>query len=104
MFTFTKDTICDAISRRRLLQFNYNNHARVVEPHLLGRDRSEHDVLSAYLVRGFSESGQKPYWRKYRLTEMRLVVILDEDFPGPRKDYNPNDKRMSKIYCRLPRD
>ena len=49
---FIRDTICEAIGKKRLLQFRYAGYVRVVEPHLLGYDTAEHDVLSAYLVRG----------------------------------------------------
>jgi hypothetical protein len=99
-----KDLICEAIRWKKLLQFTYGNHTRVVEPHLFGRDSAEHDVLSAYLVRGYSESGQKPYWRFYLLSNVTLLTMLDECFPGPRKGYNPKDPRMLKVYCRLERE
>jgi hypothetical protein len=99
-----KDLICEAIRRKNLLQFTYGNHTRVVEPHLFGRDSADHDVLSAYLVRGYSESQQKPYWRFYLLSNVTLLTMLDERFPGPRKGYNPKDPRMLKVYCRLDRE
>jgi len=73
------------------------------EPHILGRDSAGHDVLSAYLVRGYSESGKQPYWRFYLLRDLRLLTMLDETFSGPRKGYNPKDPRMLKVYCRLER-
>lgn len=73
-----------------------------MEPHLLGRDSADHDALCAYLIRGFTESGQKPYWRLYLLNKMEFVTVLDENFSGPRKGYNSRDKRMKKIYCCLP--
>src|SRR3989441_6823767 len=100
----TSDLICEAIRSKRLLRFSYGNHARVVEPHLFGRDSADHDVLSAYLVRGYSESRQKPYWRFYLLSNVKLLTMLDEGFAGPRKGYNPMDPRMLKVYCRLERE
>jgi len=99
----SKDIICGAISKKQLLQFLYDGRTRVVEPHLLGYDKAEHVVLCAYLVRGFTQSQQQPYWRTYFLSEMKLITILDETFPGPRRGYNPNDGRMLEIYCRLSR-
>jgi hypothetical protein len=99
-----KDLICEAIRRKRLLQFSYENHTRVVEPHILGRDAAGHDILSAYLVRGYSESRKQPYWRFYLLSDVKLLTMLDEHFPGPRKGYNPKDPRMLKVYCRLVRE
>lgn len=99
-----KDLICEAIRCKKLLQFSYGNHTREVELHLCGWDSAEHDVLSAYLVRGYSESQQKPYWRFYLLSNVMLLTMLDECFPGPRKGYNPKDSRMLKVYCRLERE
>jgi len=96
-----KDLICEAIRCKKLLQFSYRNHIRVVEPHIFGRDSAGHDVLSAYLVRGYSESRKQPYWRFYLLSDLKVLTTLDETFSGPRKGYNPKDPRMLKVYCRL---
>ena len=99
-----KDLICEAIQCKKLLQFSYGNHTRVVEPHILGRDSAGHDVLSGYLVRGYRESRKQPYWRFYVLSDVTLLSMLDETFLGPRKGYNPKDPRMLKVYCRLERE
>jgi hypothetical protein len=74
---------------KKLLQFSYGNHLRVVEPHILGRDSAGHDVLSDYLVRGYSESRKQPYWRFFLLSDLKLLTMLDETFSGPRKGYYP---------------
>lgn len=96
-----KDIICEAIKTKKLLQFRYDNRIRVVEPHLLGRNSAGHDALSAYLVRGYTESDSRPFWRLYLVLEMKGLSVLDESFAEPRKGYNPKDKRMVRIYCRL---
>lgn len=97
-----KDLICEAIRCKKLLQFSYGNHLRVVEPHILGKDSAGHDVLSAYIVRGYSESGKQPYWRFYLLSDLKALTRSTRPF-GPRKGYNPKDPRMMKVYCRLER-
>ena len=96
-----KDEICEAIKNKRLLQFHYDGLVRVVEPHLLGRTTSGKDSLSAYLVRGYTKLDQKPFWRYYPLSEIKNLAVLDEIFIGPREGYNPNDKAMKYIFCRL---
>jgi hypothetical protein len=98
------DLICEAIACKRLLQFIYQNHERVVEPHLLGRASSGHDIVSGYFVRGYSESQQEPGWRFYKLNDVTLLSMLDERFPGPREGYDPKDPRMQKVYCCLERE
>ena len=98
-----RDLICEAIRCKKLLQFSYGSHLRVVEPHMLGRDSAGHDVLSAYLVRGYSESRKQPYWRFYLLSDLKALTMVDETFSGTRKGYNPKDPRMLRVYCRLER-
>jgi hypothetical protein len=93
--------ICQAIEKQRLLQFSYDDLTRIVEPHLFGRKTSGNDVLSGYLVGGYTESDNAPYWRNYLVAEMEFVVMLEETFSGPREGYNPDDGSMEKIYCRL---
>ena len=93
--------ICEAIRRKRLLQFAYDDLTRVVEPHLLGRKTSGNVVLSAYLVDGYPESDHEPYWRNFVVDEMEFMVMLDEEFSGPRSGFNPDDKTMVEVFCRL---
>ena len=97
----TGDLICEAIRSKKLLQFSYGNHLRVVEPHVFGQDSAARDILSAYLVGGYSESGKEPYWRFYLLSNIPLLTILNEHFPGPRQGFNPKDPRIVKVYCCL---
>ena len=93
--------ICDAIRARRLLRFVYDGYERVVEPHLYGVNTAGHEALSAYLVRGWSASDTTPGWRSYLISEMRDTAALADSFGGTREGYNPNDSRMTHIYCRV---
>ncbi len=47
-----KQTIIDAIKGRNLLEFSYDGHQRVVEPHTFGVSTKGNDSLSAYQVEG----------------------------------------------------
>src|SRR6266571_564604 len=94
--------VCTAIRNQTLLSFRYEDgYERVVEPHLCGRNTADHDALSAWLVRGHSQSDARPGWRDYLLAEMRSVELLKDDFDGPRKGFNPIDPRFVQVYCRL---
>ena len=93
--------ICEAIEKKRLLQFSYEDLTRIVEPHLFGRKTSVNDVLSGYLVGGYTESDNEPYWRSYIVEEMEFVIMLDETFTGSKEGFNPNDNSMEEIYCSL---
>lgn len=93
--------ICEAIEKKRLLQFSYDELTRIVEPHLFGRKTSGNDALSAYLVGGYTESDSAPYWRSFLVEKMEFVILLDETFDRPREGYNPQDDSMVEIYCKL---
>jgi hypothetical protein len=99
-----RQLICSAIAAHRLLAFTYEGRERIVEPHRCGHNTAGHDVLLAWLVRGYSESGAGPGWRTYLLTEMRLAGVLEETFLSARPGYDPADGSMPLIYCQLPPD
>jgi hypothetical protein len=99
-----RDRVCDAISRKHLLRFRYaDDKIRIVEPHLVGENAANHDTLLAWVLRSETIDASNPAcWRNYLLKEMHSVEILLDTFNGPRPDYNPNDRRLVKVYCSLP--
>lgn len=91
-----------AIRHKRVVKINYEGHERIVEPHLVGRKKGTANVaLSAWQIRGFSESNTQPPWRNYTLDKIEKITVLDESFVGSRPGYNPNDSTMSEIFHRL---
>ena len=93
--------ICDAIRARRLIRFVYDGYERVTEPHIYGISTADREVLSAYLVGGWSASEGAPGWRKYLVRDMHDIHVLAESFAGPREGYNPEDRQVRQIFCRL---
>jgi hypothetical protein len=93
--------VCDAIRTRRLLRFVYEGYERVVEPHLYGINTANHEMLSAYLVGGWSRTDTSAGWRNYLVREMYDVHVLAESFTGARPEYNPDDPAFRQVHCRL---
>lgn len=91
------DTICRAIAERKTLTFFYRGSRREVEPHLVGYDSSGDLTLSAWQLSG--GSGQD--WRDFHVSSLSALSITDRSFSGPRPGYNPNDKTLTRIVCRL---
>ena len=85
------DLLCDAIRARRLLRFIYEGYERVVEPHLYGINSANHEMLSAWLIGGWSRTETEPGWRNYLVREMFDVHVLAEPCTGTRREYNPTD-------------
>jgi len=96
--------ICDAVRARRLLRFVYDGYERVVEPHLYGINTQNHEMLSCWLVGGWSKSEAAPGWRNYLVRDMADVHVLAEAFERPREGYNPDDDAFHQVFCRVQGD
>lgn len=99
-------TLCSAIHSRTIVQFNYmfgdDPGIRVVEPHMVARTKAGYIALSAWYLRGHSESRDGQGWREYLLSGIYSVIILDETFPGPRRGYNrTGGKSFHNVQCAL---
>lgn len=89
--------IVGAIDGRRILEFMYDGALRRAEPHLLGNNQTGKLTLSAWQLSG----GSAVSWRAFHVARMHDAVVTEENFDGPRAGYNPNDKTMIQVICRL---
>ncbi len=93
--------ICEAIHSRRIIRCYYKGGYRLFEPYCHGVSTAHNDALRAYQVGGYSKSGKPFSWKLLVMNEMRDISITDDSFDEIRPDYNPNDKQMIHIYCRV---
>ena len=93
--------LCDAIRAKRLVRFIYDGYERIVEPHLHGINAASHEILTGWLVGGWSESRPEPGWRNYLVKDMHDVHALADHFEGPRPKYNAFDPKVRQVFCRL---
>ena len=93
-------TICQAISEKKLIEFDYDGGNRIVEPHCAGITTAGNPGLRGYQVGGYSSSG-KMGWKMFDMSKAGSVSILDDHFDGPRSGYKQNDAGMSSIKCQL---
>jgi hypothetical protein len=94
--------ICNAITSKNIIEFYYNGGTRIVEPHCYGiHKQSGNEVLCGFQISGYSQSGNIPDWRLYDVSKITGLKITEKTFSKPRPKYNPNDKRMSKIFCQI---
>lgn len=93
-------TICDAIDQRRLIQFTYDGHPRVVIPACYGVTTKGNRALRAFQIEGSGTSDtEPPYWRLFTEDGMQGVVVLERTFAEVPPDYNPNDAHLDVICC-----
>jgi len=97
--------LCQAIQNMNLVSFYYNDQSpgyRTVEPHMVAYNSADALALSAWYLRGASESHDGEGWREYLLSEMRSVTVLQEQFQGPRRGYKRSGGKMfHNVRCAL---
>ena len=95
--------ICTAIKNKNLLEFKYKERTRIVEPHTLGINLKDNEVLSAYQVDSESDSIEIPDWGLFSISKISSLKILGETFDQPRffEGFNRNSSKMKTIICEL---
>lgn len=91
--------ICSAIGSKSVISFYYNGGTRVVEPFCHGSGKQGQELLRAYQVGGYSESGNPVGWKLFRADQISNVIQTGEHFNGSRPLYNPLDSAMRIIHC-----
>lgn len=91
----------EAIENRNLLEFDYDGHFRIVEPHTVGISNTGKESLSAYQIDGESSRGNVPCWGQFSISKIENLNVLDEQFTGVRHGYTQGDSRMSDIFAEL---
>lgn len=88
---------CDHIKNKSVISFSYKNTTRVVEPHLLGHDKDGDLTLSAWQLSGGSGQG----FRDFHVSKISGVATTGKNFERARLGYNPNDRTLSRVLCRI---
>jgi hypothetical protein len=79
-----------------VLEFDYHGYRRVVEPHLLGIHNSIAQLFG-YQIRGGSSRGDLPKWRRFDLSDVLDLQVLNEHFtPRAEGDRAPFDQVLFK--------
>jgi hypothetical protein len=93
--------ICNAIQSKTTLQFSYDGGLRNVEPYCFGVSRRGNPVLRAYQTGGSSRSGRPVGWKLFNVSKIIGPIAHGDPFTSNRPEYNPNDRDMTTIYCRV---
>ena len=100
-----KDDICDAIARRKVIQFYYKNKPRIAEPYICGESYANKYVLLAFQTGGYSSS-RKFGWKLFDLSNIAVLKITETEFNvsgEERRRYDPIDPRIKKTFCCIPK-
>jgi hypothetical protein len=96
----TPPAICQAIREHRRLTFDYGGLPREVEPYCHGVSSAAKEVLRAVQVGGASGSGGFGFGKLWEVAKMSRVQ-LGAPFTPHDPSYNPDDRAMAEIHCRV---
>lgn len=95
--------ICEAIRKRLLLEFRYRGLQRVVAPYCHGISTRGVEVLRGVQVRGSSSSGGFGFGKLWAVADITAAQLTNETFAANDPNYNPDDRGMKSIHCRVER-
>jgi hypothetical protein len=94
--------ICEAIRKHRLLEFEYDGLRRVVAPYCHGVSTRDVESLRAVQIRGStSRTGGLGFGKLWTVAKMTDVRLTNEAFVPDDPNYNPDDRGMKSIHCRI---
>jgi predicted DNA-binding transcriptional regulator YafY len=92
--------IRQALTERKILKFKYHGHARVVEPHALGRITDDRRALLGWQVSGGSTSEPPPGWRTFVLAEISGLKLERKTFV-PRPEYRRETTQLRSVEAEV---
>lgn len=94
-------SICDAINSRRLVEFDYDGHHRVVQPAAAGPHATTgNPVLRGYQVGGTGKTRRVPFWDLFLVDKIQNLVVVDETFESDPPGYQKGDRHIA-VECEL---
>lgn len=93
--------ICKAVFGKTVIEFDYDDVHRIVEPHYYGRNSRDNAALAAYQTNVGGKKNTQPGWREYLVDKVSHLHVTTSQFVRPRDGYNPNDSRMNGYFARV---
>ncbi|MEJ8758607.1 hypothetical protein WG947_16450 [Pontibacter sp. H259] len=95
------EEISKAIGARLFVQFNYNGHTYLLEPHLVGQNQRKQDCLCGWSANTYNNAPEYiAGWHCFLLENIKNLKVMEKRFYKTRPEYDPYDNNMSRIYYR----
>lgn len=92
--------LCRAIRARLVVEFDYDGHHRVVNPHSVYDSKAGARFLEGWQTGGTGSRKPPPDWGNFRLGKIAALAVTSQTFPKPQPDYN-RDRHDDRYRCRL---
>jgi hypothetical protein len=93
--------ICKAIGKKAVIQFEYHETIRTVEPQSHGISSAGNEVIRAVQTSPRNQFGKSIEGRLFEVSKMSGLKETGEHFTNPGPHYNPDDKGMIYVHCHL---
>jgi len=93
--------ICQAIKKKRVIQFTYTGELRIVEPQCHGMSTAGKEVMRGFQTGGSSRSSRSIAEKLFEVSKISELSETGDTFSRPGPHYNPNDQGMIYVHCRL---
>jgi hypothetical protein len=92
-----KHSIKDAIQSKKVIEFYYDGHHRIAEPHVHGISNGQYEILT-YQIAGRSKSGGIPDWRRIKGFEIKDLKVTERKFNGRRPFPSGKHSTFDEIF------
>lgn len=94
-------SLCDAIADRRVVEFDYDGHHRVVQPAAAGSHATTGNaVLRGYQIGGSGKTRAVPFWDLFLVEKISNLVMTDDTFNTDPPGYVRGDRHID-VECEL---
>jgi hypothetical protein len=77
------NSIRNAIRDKKLIEFDYEGHHRIAEPHVHGISNEQYEAQT-FQIGGGSNSGGIPDWRRIKVDQITNLRVTEQRFEGRR--------------------
>ncbi|HKQ22208.1 MAG TPA: hypothetical protein VJS91_09225 [Nitrososphaeraceae archaeon] len=92
-----KHTIKDAIRNKKVIEFNYDGHHRIAEPHVHGISNGNYEI-ETYQLAGGSNRGGIPDWRRIIGVKITTLQVTEQRFKGRRPNTSGKHTPFDEIF------
>jgi predicted DNA-binding transcriptional regulator YafY len=93
--------VCKAIQNKAVIQFNYEGKLRIVEPQCHGISKAGKELMRGFQTGGASRSRRSIAEKLFEVDKISELKETGDTFSDPGPNYNPDDKAMAYVHCRL---
>lgn len=95
-------TLCDAIRDGEIVEFDYDNMVRIVEPFVYGLTSDGLEVLKGYQIGGYNRENDNSYdWVTFEVSQIGTIKFIGKKFTTKRDGLDEQSRDVKTLYCRF---